>query len=142
MDKHSALGSLDPQSRLVDSQTFDCFLSHNSKGKPAVRALAHALQSAGVSVWLDEDQLRPGVPWQPLLESGIAASRSVAVLVGADGLGPWEDEEQQAALRLAVRDQRPVIPVLQPAAPQTQTCPCSSATAPGSISARPRVWSD
>jgi hypothetical protein len=102
---------------------FDCFLSHNSRDKPAVRALAEALRARGISVWLDEEQLRPGVPWQPLLESGIRASRSVVVLVGADGLGPWESEEMRAALSLAVRDKRPAIPTLLADAPAQPELP-------------------
>lgn len=84
---------------MTGDETFDCFLSHNSKDKFAVRALAEELRSAGISVWLDEEQLRPGVPWHPLLESGIHASRSVAVLVGKDGLGPWEPKEKEARPR-------------------------------------------
>ena len=69
-------------------------------------------------LWLDEDQLQPGIPWQPLLERGIKSSRSVAVLVGNDGVGPWEHEEMRAALQLAVKDGRPVIPVLLPGSRQ------------------------
>jgi hypothetical protein len=97
--------------------SFDCFLSHNSKDKPAVRALKLALEARGLRCWLDEEQLRPGLPWQSLLEQGIKGAGSVAVCVAADGIGPWEDEEQQAALRLAVRDGRAVIPVVLPGAP-------------------------
>jgi hypothetical protein len=95
---------------------FDVFLSHNSKDKPAVRELKLLLSINGVAVWLDEDELQPGIPWQQLLEAGIKHSRSVAVLVGKDGIGPWEDEEMQAALVLAVRDRLPAIPVLLPGA--------------------------
>lgn len=95
---------------------FDVFLSHNSKDKPAVRELKRLLAASGLVIWLDEDELRPGMPWQELLASGIHTSNSVAVLVGRDGLGPWEDEEMQAALRLAVKHKRPVIPVLLPGA--------------------------
>lgn len=102
---------------------FDVFLSHNSQDKPAVRELCRALQDRGLSVWLDEDELRPGLPWQPGLESGIRASRSVTVLVGADGLGPWEIEEMQAALMLARRRGIPVIPVLLPDAPLQPAVP-------------------
>jgi len=119
-------GGLDHRSghpSMPDSGTFDCFLSHNSRDKPAVRALAEGLRARGISVWLDEDQLRPGIPWQPLLESGIRASWSVAVLVGADGLGPWEDLEMQAALSLAVKDGCPVIPVLLADAPAKPELP-------------------
>jgi hypothetical protein len=103
--------------------TYDCFLSHNSKDKPAVRALATRLADAGLTTFLDEEALQPGLAVQPQLEAGIRNSRSVAVLVGADGMGPWQDEEQQAALVLAVRDKRPVIPVLLPGAPSEPPLP-------------------
>lgn len=100
------------------SDEFHVFLSHNSQDKPAVRELAAALRKRELHVWLDEDELRPGIPWQKSIEDGIRASASIAVLIGKDGLGPWEDEEMQAALRQAVKDQRPVIPVVLPAAPR------------------------
>jgi hypothetical protein len=96
---------------------YDAFLSHNSQNKPEVRDLKQHLITARLRVWFDEDELRPGIPWQELLEAGIKASKSIVVMVGADGLGPWEDEEMQGALRLAVRDKRAVIPVLLPDAP-------------------------
>jgi len=95
-----------------DTDRFDCFLIHNSRDKPEVRALARILRERGVFVWLDEERLQPGGSWQTSLESGIRASRSVAVLVGADGLGPWEAEEMRSALSLAAQDAKPVIPVL------------------------------
>ena len=97
-------------------QRFDVFLSHNSQDKPLVRELKNRLSAQKLVVWLDEDELRPGIPWQQLLETGIKSSASVAVLVCKDGLGPWEDEEMQAALILAVKDKRAVIPVLLPGA--------------------------
>ena len=103
--------------------SFDCFLSHNSKDKAAVRALAAALGAAGVKVWLDEEQLTPGQNCQPLMEAGIRASRSMAVMVGVAGIGPWEDEEQQAGIALAVKDRRPVIPVILPGATSVPELP-------------------
>lgn len=104
-------------------QAFDVFLSHNGKDKPAARGLKQRLVARNLSVWLDEDELQPGIPWQQRLEEGVKASRSVAVLVSRDGLGPWEGEEMQAALRLAVKDQRPVIPVLLPGCPAQPELP-------------------
>ena len=95
---------------------FDVFLSHNSQDKPAVRELAARLEAHGIRVWFDEDQLIPGRPWQALLEKGIEQSATGAVLVGGDGLGPWEDEEMQALLRHAAAEDKPVIPVLLPGA--------------------------
>lgn len=95
---------------------FDVFLSHNNRDKAAVRQLRDQLAARDLAVWFDEDELRPGIPWQQLLEEGIRDSRSVVVVVGRDGVGPWEDEEMRAALTLAVKDRRPVIPVLLPEA--------------------------
>ena len=93
---------------------FDVFLSHNSSDKAQVRALKDLLLGFELKPWFDEDELRPGISWQPLLEEGVRASKSIAVLIGPDGLGPWEREEMEAALTLAVRDKRPIIPVRLP----------------------------
>ncbi|MEA3275129.1 MAG: toll/interleukin-1 receptor domain-containing protein [Pseudomonadota bacterium] len=102
---------------------FHVFVSHNSSDKPTVRALKQLLVIREIRVWLDEDELRPGLTWQDKLEQGIKSSDSVAVCVAADGLGPWEDEEMQAALRLAVTRKLPVIPVLLPGASERVELP-------------------
>jgi hypothetical protein len=112
---------------------FDVFLSHNSKDKPAVRALARRLEGCHIRVWLDEDQLIPGRNWQPLLEAAIEQSATGAVLVGRDGAGPWQDEEMQALLDQAVRQGKPVIPVLLPDAPEKPELP---------LFLRNRTWVD
>ena len=83
-----------------------------------MRELRRLLIKHNLSCWLDEEELRPGHPWQPLLEEGIRTSKSVAVLVGAKGIGPWQDEEMQAALSLVVQNNLPVIPVLLPGCPE------------------------
>jgi len=90
---------------------FDVFLSYNSKDKLLVTQLKTRLSVHGLRAWLDQDELQPGASWQHLLETGIRASKSVVILVGKDGLGPWEKEEMQAALVLAVKSKKPVIPV-------------------------------
>ncbi len=112
---------------------FDVFLSHNSSDKPLVRKLKQALAEAGLKAWLDEDELRPGFNWQPLLEEGVRTSRSIAVLIGPDGLGPWEREEMEGALQLGVREKRPIIPTHLPGCSQPPDLPCSWVFAPGSI---------
>lgn len=45
---------------------YDCFLSYNSRDKPAVHRLADALRQRDIRVWLDEDELPPGGrrPWK------------------------------------------------------------------------------
>jgi len=103
--------------------SFDVFLSHNSKDKPAVRALAAALRERGLNVWLDEDNLLPGQRWQKELEEIIKTAHAGAVLVGGDGFGPWEDQEMRALLSQAVQRRIPIIPVLLPGAPQKPELP-------------------
>jgi hypothetical protein len=101
----------------IQEGAFDLFLSHSSRDKITVRAIAEQLKSRGLKVWYDEWQLAPGQPWQPLLEEGLKASRATAVFIGRDGLGPWQNEEMQVALMKAIKTKRPVIPILLPSAP-------------------------
>jgi hypothetical protein len=95
-------------------QQYDVFLSHKGTDKPQVKQIALALQESHLSVWLDEWELQPGMPWQVDIEKAIESSRAIAVFVGSDGLGPWEQPEMRAALEQQVRRGCPVIPVLLP----------------------------
>ena len=96
------------------TETFDVFLSHNSNDKPTVRVLAEALKVRGLRVWLDEEQLVPGRPWQDSIETIIESTKAVAVLIGENGLGPWETPEMRACLGDFVERKKAVIPVLLP----------------------------
>ena len=40
----------------------------------------------------------PGQPWQEAIERVIATVRSSAIVVGKDGIGPWEEPEMRACL--------------------------------------------
>jgi len=102
---------------------FDVFLSHNSQDKPFVRELAKALKSHNLKVWLDEEQLVPGRPWQEALEAIIQTAKTAAVLIGKSGIGPWETPEMRACLNEFVERKLPVIPVLLPDAPITPELP-------------------
>lgn len=102
---------------------FDVFLSHNSKDKPAVRQLAEALKNRGLNVWLDEWELIPGRSWINALGEIIETVRAAAVLVGKDGMGPWEVPEMEGCLIEFVNRAMPVIPVLLPDAPEMPELP-------------------
>nr|VFK32110.1 MAG: TIR domain-containing protein [Candidatus Kentron sp. MB] len=103
--------------------TFDVFLSHNSQDKPLVRELVQALKSRGLMVWLDDEQLVPGRPWQKALETTILTTRSVLILVGNSGLSPWGEEEMRASLGQHIERQPSIIPVLLPNAPKEPELP-------------------
>ncbi len=108
---------------MTPSDGFDVFLSHNSKDKLTVLSLAAALRARGLRVWLDQDQIVPGQSRQEALEQIIGNVKSAAVLVGNDGLGPWEQREMRAILTEFVARKLPVIPVLLPGAPREPNLP-------------------
>lgn len=95
---------------------FDVFLSHNSRDKENVRELANLLIARGLRVWLDERSVTPGQPWQTILERTIQTAPTAAILIGRDGIGPWQEPEIWACLTELVERQMPVIPVLLPGA--------------------------
>jgi|GEM_PF-590518 len=107
----------------TDGEDFDVFLSHNSKDKQTVRKLAEELRGRKLKVWLDESELIPGRPWQEAIERIILSTKCAAVLVGKDGLGPWEEPEMRACLNQFVKRKMPVIPVLLPGSSETPILP-------------------
>jgi hypothetical protein len=102
---------------------FDVFLCHNGDDKPDVRLLAEELSRRGVRVWLDEEQCRPGLPWQDVLEQSIASVRSAAICLGSSGFGPWQEVESRAFLSEFLRRQCPVIPVILASAQEVPQLP-------------------
>lgn len=101
------------------AEWFHVFLSHNSKDKASVRLLNGKLKAAGITTWLDEEQLRPGLKWQSALEDIVRTCESAAVCVGPSGEGPWHVNETEALLNRFGNENppAPVIPVLLPDAP-------------------------
>ena len=104
---------IEEENNLID---FDVFISHNSKDKQIVRELSKLLKCFGLRVWLDEEQLPAGRPWQREVETIIETTRFAIVLIGKDGIGPWEKPEIRACLSQFVDRGLPVVPVLLPGA--------------------------
>jgi hypothetical protein len=102
---------------------FDVFLCHNSEDKAAVKKIGELLKAKGLNPWLDIEQLRPGSPWQTVLEEQIKHIKSVAVFLGNDGIGPWQDMEQQAFIREFKKRKCPIIPVILPECSEDQELP-------------------
>jgi nucleotide-binding universal stress UspA family protein len=102
---------------------FDVFLCHNTEDKQEVRDIAKKLRAYGLTTWLDEEQLRPGVSWQDELEKQVEHVGAVAIFVGSTGLGPWQNMEEKAFLRASVKRGCPVIPVLLKNAPDKPKLP-------------------
>ena len=96
---------------------FDVFLSHNSKDKPAVRAVAEALKRKGIRPWFDEERLIPGKSWVKALQDVIPNIPCAVVFFGPAGVGPWEQEEIEGFLLEFVSRGASVTPVILPGAP-------------------------
>ena len=90
---------------------FDVFLSHNRRDQPVVEQIGAKLRARGLRVWLDKWELRPGFPWQEGLEAAVQRSRAVAVFVGADGLGAWQEPEMRAFIARSRREEVPAGPL-------------------------------
>ncbi len=84
--------------------------------QPAVEALARRLRDEdALRVFFDQWELIPGEPWQEPLERALDASRTCAVFLGPEGLGPWHSAEMRVALGQRIADEpKRVIPVLLP----------------------------
>jgi DNA-binding response OmpR family regulator len=109
--------------RKMSAGEFDVFLCHNSEDKSEVKEIGRRLAQLGILPWLDEWNLRPGLPWQRALEQQIEGIKAAAVFVGKNGIGPWQENELDAFLREFVTRKCPVIPVLLSSAPAEPKLP-------------------
>jgi hypothetical protein len=79
--------------------TFDVFLSHNSKDKLRVRALAGKLKAAGLSVWFDEWIIKPGDDIYLKIENGLATSRVLVLCMSPNAFASdWVGLERSTVL--------------------------------------------
>ncbi|WP_048709317.1 TIR domain-containing protein [Microvirga massiliensis] len=94
-------------------QSFDVFFSYHWRDHDLVEAVAHRLTERGLRVFLDRWYLTPGQPWTQALERTLASCSSVAVFLGTEVLGSWQQRERDLALdRQGQEPGFPVIPVL------------------------------
>lgn len=100
---------------------FDVFLSYNAATKREIVPIAIQLRDHGLRVFFADWDTIPGASIISAMEDAIDRSRTVAVFLGADGLGPWQDEERRGALVYAVKKKRRLIPALLPGARAGQT---------------------
>ncbi|MFN0074009.1 MAG: toll/interleukin-1 receptor domain-containing protein [Chloroflexota bacterium] len=99
---------------------YDVFVSYNSHDREAATPIATALKHAGLRVWFDRWQLRPGRTWQDDLPSRMRDARAVVLLIGPSGIGTWQAPEIRTALQSYMRTGNPVIPVILPGVSEVQ----------------------
>jgi formylglycine-generating enzyme required for sulfatase activity len=88
------------------------FLSFNSSDRALAEGLKASIErkDAGSSVFFDATSLRAGGYWQPALAKGIDEADAFVLLVGENGLGPWQTLEFYEAHDKHVRS--PEFPVV------------------------------
>jgi hypothetical protein len=101
-------------------ESYDVFLCHNTVDKPAVREISQMLVKEGIKPWLDEEQIRPGTPWQKALRQQIESIKSAAVFLGESDVGRWQDREIIGLLDEFDKRGCPVIPVILASDPPKQ----------------------
>ncbi|WP_433787573.1 TIR domain-containing protein [Actinomycetospora sp. CA-101289] len=100
------------------------FLSYSSADRDAVGILARRLIDNGIEPWWDRRNLIPGEPWQESIERALSRCSVVVAFLGADGVGPWANEEIRYSLdRRARNEDVRVVPVLLPGAPDPADVP-------------------
>jgi SAM-dependent methyltransferase len=95
--------------------TYDVFLSYKSCDSDWVEVLKNALVKAGIKVWLDKDNIRPGDLFVDALEKGLEASKTIIIVVSPEAINSgWVKEEYCRAVVLTVEGEqsRRIIPVL------------------------------
>ncbi len=64
---------------MSDKFRFDVFLSYSAPDRPVVRRIADRLVEAGLRVWYDEWEIRPGDSIPAMIEKGLESSRVLAL---------------------------------------------------------------
>ncbi len=96
---------------------YDIFFSYHSRDQAAVQAVAEKLRERELRIFLDRWYLLPGRPWPQVLEEILGSCRAVAVFLGPNGMGRWQQSEAYLSLERQSRSPDfPVVPVLLPGA--------------------------
>jgi small GTP-binding protein len=72
---------------MADEFKYDVFLSHSSKDKEVVRAIAEQLRADGLCVWLDDWEIRPGDSIPAKVEEGLEHSRVLVLCMSTNAFG-------------------------------------------------------
>ena len=104
---------------MADDFTYDVFLSHSSKDKAVVRAVAERLRVDGLRVWFDDWEIRPGDSIPAKIEEGLEHSRVLVLCMSAQAFGSdWAQLESYTyRFRDPLNKERRFIPLRLDEAP-------------------------
>lgn len=98
---------------VMGGQTWDVFISHASEDKDAIaRPLADALRLLGVTVWLDEVEMKIGDSLRRKIDQGIRASRfGLVIFSGAFFAKGWTQYELDGLVTRSVAGEQNLLPI-------------------------------
>ena len=98
----------------IDEFKYDVFLSHSSKDKSIVQAIAERLRADGLRVWFDKWEIQPGDSIPAKIEEGLENSRVLVLCMSANAFGSdWAKLESYTfRFRDPLNKDRRFIPLL------------------------------
>ncbi len=104
---------------MADDFKYDVFLSHSSKDKDVVRAVAERLRADGLRVWFDEWEIKPGDSVPKKIDDGLEGSRMLVLCISANAFGSdWTQLESYTfRFRDPLNKERRFIPLRLDEAP-------------------------
>lgn len=103
----------EPETGNLGGQTWDVFISHAAENKDAVaRPLRDALARRGVTVWLDEAQMKIGHSLRRSIDNGIRSSRFGVVVLSEDFFRKgWTNHELDGLVTRTVAGEQSLLPI-------------------------------
>jgi Domain of unknown function (DUF1883)/TIR domain len=103
----------EPTGDLLGGQTWDVFISHATEDKDIIaRPLRDALTKLGVTVWLDETQMRIGHSLRRKIDDGIRSSRfGVVILSDSFFRKGWTNHELDGLVTRTVAGEQSLLPI-------------------------------
>jgi hypothetical protein len=92
-------------------EEYDVFLAYHTPDEAIVEEIAVGLRRRGLNPWFAKWCIPPGRRFRLEIEHVLVSVNAVAVFLGPDGIGPWEDLEVEGALQMFVRRRAHLIPV-------------------------------
>jgi hypothetical protein len=97
----SVLRILRPARDLGALSYYSCFLSYSAQDTPLVRKLARDLSVAGISYWLDTQEIRPGEPIEQGIRRGLSSQDKLLLVLSRFSVASrWVNAELSMALSL------------------------------------------
>src|SRR5437016_4317756 len=97
---------------------YHAFLTYSRRNLKEAEIIYELLHNTGIIIFFDQRCITAGERFQQAIDHALRESEIALVLVGPDGLGPWQEEENYCfqLLEVASRHLRRIIPVLLPGA--------------------------